>query len=46
MSPQASHFVVVNIYLFPICRGDAPFLSNQYSLFVAACSQFVAEVGM
>lgn len=46
MSPQASHFVVVNIYLFPICRGDAPFLSHQYSLIVAACSQFVAEVGM
>lgn len=46
MSPQASHFVVVNINLFPICRGDAPFLSHQYSLFVAACSQFVAEVGM
>lgn len=46
MSQQASHFVVVNIYLFPICRGDAPFLSHQYSLFVAACSQFVAEVGM
>lgn len=46
MSPQASHFVVVNIYLFPICRGDTPFLSHQYSLFVAACSQFVAEVGM
>lgn len=46
MSPQASHFVVVNIYLFPICRGDVPFLSHQYSLFVAACSQFVAVVGM
>lgn len=46
MSPQASHFVVVNIYLFPICRGDAPLLSHKYSLFVAACSQFVAEVGM
>lgn len=46
MSPKASHFVVVNIYLFPICRGDAPFLSHQYSLFVAACSQFVVEVVM
>lgn len=46
MSSQSSHFVVVNIYLFPICRSDAPFLSHQYSLFVAACSQFVAEVGV
>ena len=46
MSPQTSHFVVVNIHLFPICRSDAPFLSHQYSLFVAACSRFVAEVGM
>lgn len=46
MSPRTSHFVVVNIYLFPICRSDAPFLSHQYSLFVAAYSQFVAEVGM
>lgn len=46
MSPQTSHFVVVNIYLFPICRSETPFLSHQYSLFVAACSLFVAEVGM
>lgn len=46
MSARTSHFVVVNIYLFPICRSDAPFLSHQYSLLVAACSQFVAEVGM
>ena len=46
MSPRTSHFVVVNIYLFPICRSDAPFLSLHYSLFVAACSQFVAEVGV
>ena len=46
MSPQTSYFVAVNIYLFPICRSDAPFLSHQYSQFVAACSQFVAEVCM
>lgn len=46
LSPRVSLFVAVNIYLFPICRRKFPFLSHQPSLFVAACSQFVAEVGM